>query len=115
MTTVINILVLLHLLGMAALVGGYATTFTNPRPIPAMLWGARAQLLTGLVLYWVMNSEGYDVSHVFVAIKLVIAVIVTGLLEAANGMAARDEPKPVLVQIAGVLAIVNVGVAALWQ
>ena len=44
------ILVFLHILGAAAIVGGWFATFKKPTVLPAQLYGAIAQLVTGLAL-----------------------------------------------------------------
>ncbi|NUP27327.1 MAG: hypothetical protein HOQ44_11660, partial [Nocardia sp.] len=48
MDFVYNVVVVTHLLGMAAVVGGYAAG--RPAVNEVMVWGARAQLVTGVVL-----------------------------------------------------------------
>ncbi|MHA6752101.1 hypothetical protein ACX31A_14725 [Dermacoccus nishinomiyaensis] len=50
MSTLNEILLLVHLLGMAAIVGGFLAVLKAPRAIPAMVWGARLQLLSGLAM-----------------------------------------------------------------
>ena len=50
MDLVYDIVVALHLLGMAAIVGGWIAVRSGRTVIAPIVWGARAQLVTGLVL-----------------------------------------------------------------
>src|SRR6478736_4992115 len=54
MDLVYNLLVALHLLGMAAVVGGWIAVRSGRTVIAPIVWGARAQLVTVLVaaLWW---------------------------------------------------------------
>ena len=49
MELLINLVVVLHLLGLAAIVGS-AVFVARGVPTPALVWGARAQIVTGLLL-----------------------------------------------------------------
>jgi hypothetical protein len=121
MDFVYTLVVALHLLGMAALVGGYFTVAAAARgrvpvPGPVMLWGARLQLLTGLVVVGlgeaVLDNE-YDSAKL--AVKLLVAVVVAALVEIASARARKDRAVASgLVHAAGGLAVLNVLVAVLW-
>ena len=78
-----TLLVALHLLGMAAILGGWFATRTSPRVHPAMLWGARAQIVTGLVLVGLaeagIGTDGELVNHPKIGVKLVVALAVAHL------------------------------------
>ncbi|MBO0852780.1 MAG: hypothetical protein J2P18_03325 [Nocardia sp.] len=115
MTIVYNLVVVTHLLGLAAIIGGYAVS--RPDVSPVMLWGARAQILTGLILVALaegIDSLGKDLNMTKIVIKLVIAVIVAGLAEVAHADARRGKQIAWMGDAAGGLAIVNVCVAVLW-
>ena len=102
-----------------------------------MVWGARAQVVTGIVLVGLheMSSDPADeLIRAKIGVKLVIALAVRGLREIANGrqrraLSAADVgggaradggattavlPATGLVQATAILAIVNVCVAVLW-
>lgn len=121
MDFIYTVLVALHLLGMAALVGGYLTVAVGARggslvPGPVMLWGARLQLLTGLVIVGlgeaVLDNE-YDTAKL--GVKLVVSVAVVALVEVASARARKGRAvAPGLVHAAGALAVLNVLVAVLW-
>lgn len=122
MELIYNLFVVTHMLGLAALVGGYlvAASRSGGELVPGavMVWGARVQLLTGLILTGIASGalDDMDVNNTKIAVKLVIALAVVALTEIAAGRARRGQPVAAgLVHGAGVLAIVNVLVASLWR
>ena len=110
-----EILLLVHLLGMAAIVGGFLAVLKAPRAIPAMVWGARLQLLSGLAMVGVAESQHWSLDHTWVAVKLVIALIVAGLLEVSSSKEKKGDSAAPLVQAAAALAVINVIVAIFWH
>ncbi|WP_067659008.1 hypothetical protein [Nocardia harenae] len=115
MDFVYNVLVVAHLLGMAAVVGGWAAG--RPAVNPVMVWGARAQVVTGIVLVGLaesIDSLGKDPNMVKIGVKLVIAVAVAGFAEVAHADAKRGKQVAWMADAAGGLAVVNVLVATLW-
>lgn len=72
-----DVLVVLHLLGMAIIIGGYFATIKKPRVMPGMLHGAYLQLVTGLLLTGLAEMGDGDVNHVKIGIKVVLAILVT--------------------------------------
>lgn len=140
MDVVYHLLVACHMLGLAALVGGYlVSALARPAAVPAgaaadgpvgtvssgtgpvvsqvMLWGARAQLVTGLLLVGVAEGvlDDVELSKAKIGVKLVVALVVAACAEIAAARQRRGEQAPAaLVHGAGMLAIVNVLVATLW-
>lgn len=115
MDFVYNLLVASHLLGMAAVVGGYAAG--RPAVNEVMVWGARLQIVTGIVLVGLaesLDSLGKDPNMVKIGVKLVIAFAVAAFAEIARADAKRGKQTVWMVDAAGVLAVVNVLVAVLW-
>ena len=109
-----NLLVLAHLLGMAAIVGS-AVFVARGVATPALLWGARAQLVTGLLLVGVAQAGDDPVNNTKIGVKLVIAVAVVACAEIAAAKERKGEgARPQLVTAAGVLALVNTAIAVLW-
>ena len=109
-----NLLVLAHLLGMAAIIGS-AVFVARGVATPALLWGARAQLVTGLLLVGVAQAEDDPVNNTKIGVKLVIAVAVVACAEIAAAKERKGEgARPQLVTAAGVLALVNTAIAVLW-
>ncbi|MGY0499716.1 hypothetical protein ACWZHB_14625 [Nocardia sp. FBN12] len=115
MEFVYDLVVVTHLLGMAAVVGGYVAS----RPVVSelMVWGARAQLITGVILAGLasgVDSLDKDPDTTKLAVKLVISVAVAAFAEMGRGDAKRGKQIDWMTDAAGGLAIVNVGVAVLW-
>jgi hypothetical protein len=114
MDVVQNLLVLAHLLGMAAIVGS-AVFVARGVVTPALLWGARAQVVTGLVLVGLAQAGDDPVDNTKVGVKLVVALAVAACAEIAGGRERRGRgSRPQLVHAAGALALLNAAVAVLW-
>ncbi len=115
MDFVYDLLVVAHLLGMAAIIGGWLTVLRAPRVLPAQVWGARAQLITGLALVGLAESGAVTLDepldHAKVAVKLVAAIVVTGLAESLARRQRDADPRAHVVGLGGLL---NVLVAVLW-
>lgn len=112
-----NIVVLVHLLAMAAVVGAYLMTIKAPYVSEVMVWGARIVLLAGIVIVGLaesVDSLGKDPIMAKIGVKLIIALAVVAFAEIARAKQKRDEPAVNLVHAAGGLAIVNVVIAVLW-
>jgi hypothetical protein len=135
MRVVIGVLVVLHLLGAAAIIGPWLAAPRSGRIRMAMVWGARAQVVTGILLVGLheMSSDpADDLIRPKIGVKLVIALAVAACAEIANGRQRRALatdagvdapgggattavlPATGLVQAAALLAILNVCVAVLW-
>ena len=114
MEPVIHVFVVLHLLGMAAIVGGWIAQRTGGRGMPALVWGARAQLITGLVLVGLNEMNDEPLNHVKVSVKLIVALAVAACAEIAGARAKKGSPAPTLVDAAAGLTVVNVLIAVLW-
>lgn len=114
-----DLVLVTHLLGMAAVVGGWFTTIGRATVVagPVMVWGARAQLISGLSLVGLasaVSSLDVHLDHNKVGLKLLIAIVVCACAEMARGRGGRGEDVRVLTNVAGYLAILNVVVAAVW-
>lgn len=114
MDLVHGLLVLLHLLGMAAIVGS-AVFVARGRVTPALVWGARAQVVTGILLVGLAEAGDDPVDNTKVAVKLVVAIAVAACAEIANGGVRRGRgERAQLVTAAGALAVLNTAIAVLW-
>ncbi|MEV0246978.1 hypothetical protein AB0H76_10355 [Nocardia sp. NPDC050712] len=115
MDFVYKLVVVTHLLGMAAVVGGYAAG--QPRVNEVMVWGARAQLITGVILVGLaesIDSLGKDPNMTKIGVKLVVSVLVAAFAEMGRADAKRGKDIPWMTHAAGGLAVANVLVATLW-
>ena len=108
-----HVFVVLHLLGMAAIIGS-AVFVARGAVTPALVWGARAQLLTGILLVGLVQTNDEEVDNTKIAVKLLVAVAVVACAEIAAAKERKGEGRPQLVNAAGALAVLNVLVAVLW-
>ena len=114
MDLLVNVVVVLHLLGMAAIIGS-AVFVARGAVTPALLWGARAQLLTGILLVGLLQADDEEVNNAKIGVKLLVAIAVVGCAEVAAAKERKGEgARPQLVNAAGALALVNVAIAVLW-
>ncbi|RVW02822.1 hypothetical protein [Rhodococcus xishaensis] len=117
MSVLYNIFVAVHLLGMAAIVGGYLSVLNAPRISEVMVWGARIQLLSGLVIVGMgesIASLDKDYDNAKIGVKLLIALAVVAVAEIGRARQKRGEGNPNLAHVVGGLAIVNTLIAVLW-
>ncbi len=109
------LLVFLHLLGMAILVGMFLLSRRAPAGAPLNVgWvhGAALQLITGLALQLLAPLTDADYNHVKLGIKLLVLLVIGGLalVYVFRRVAAPRWLNPTL---AG-LVVLNVGLAVFW-
>lgn len=121
MSALLNVLIVLHFLGLASLIGGFLVQMkTTPRVInPAMLHGALTQLATGVLMVGLLyplhskNPDEYGLpDNAKIGVKLLILLVILGLI-----LANRKKPSisnGIWGAIGG-LAIVNVIIAVFWS
>ena len=114
MEIVRQLLVFLHLLGMAVLVG----TFLLQRRIAPQgplnagwLHGSLLQLLTGLALVGVNEAQGKDLDHARTAVKLLVLVLILGIYV---GVRRRRNLPTWLAPVMAGLVVGNTAVAVFW-
>jgi hypothetical protein len=109
-----QILVLVHLIGFAALFGGFLVQLRSQEPEvnAAMLHGSLTLLITGVALVILAEIGPDPVNHVKIAIKLIITAVIV-LLVIKNRKFASI-PRGLWGLIDG-LTIVNAAVAVVWQ
>ena len=118
MDVVYKILVVLHFLGLASLIGGWLVQLraVGERYVSAaILYGVVTQLVTGVLL--VGLAEGVDsldrpVDRTKIGVKLVVTLVVT-VLYWANRL--RQYIPNGLYFLIGLLAVGNVVVAVFWR
>ena len=116
MTFLINILVMLHILGAAAIFGGWLANFKTPT-VNIWQWvGALVQLVTGLALVGAHEMNGGELNHMKIGIKLVIsiAIVVTAFI-GRKKVKAGEEVSTGIAHATGGLALVNILIATLWS
>ncbi len=114
MDTLRLILLVLHLLGMAALFGGLLAQTDSPvkKVNAAMRDGAGTAFLTGLALVGVLEGGDDPVNHAKVGVKLLIGLVLL-VLVMAN---LRKERIPGGLWVGMIaLSVINVMVAVMWS
>ncbi|MEU3918616.1 hypothetical protein [Streptomyces sp. NPDC029004] len=116
MDVLINVFVALHIIGIAALLGGFLTQMKamgagTARFSPAMLHGALTMLVTGVVLVGLNQADDQPVNSLKIGIKMALLVVILGLV-----YVKRDEEKvdKALFGAVGGLTIANIFIATLW-
>ena len=119
METLRLILVFLHMIGLAALLGGYLTQLSAGTPaFPRIMQrGAELQFMTGVALIGVrqaLHSDDEDewpVDHMKWGVKLLVLIAIFALLSIGR----RKEPTPAgMFHAVGLLAVANIAIATFW-
>lgn len=107
----------LHILGTAALIGGWLATFAKPTVLGWQHAGAWVQLVTGILLVGLleMNDDAGPVNHAKIAVKLVIliAVVVTAMTGRRKTAAQSPVPTGIAHSVGG-LSMINAAIAVFW-
>jgi hypothetical protein len=116
MSFLYELIVAVHLIGMAAIVGAFFVVLRAPRFVPAFLYGAVTQLVTGLVLVGMRESGAVPgeepLNHAKIGVKLLIALVIAVLAWLRRN--DRETANTGMIHAIGGLAVVNVLVATLW-
>lgn len=116
MDVLIHAVVGLHIIGIAALLGGFMTQMKamgrgEARMVPAMLHGALTMLVTGVALVGLHQAQDHTLNTVKLGVKMALLVVILGLV-----YVKRDDEKvaaPVFGAV-GALTAANVFIAVLW-
>jgi NO-binding membrane sensor protein with MHYT domain len=112
MSFVYELIVVLHFIGLASLVGGFMVQMsaTEKAINPAMLHGALTQLVTGIALVGLAESGAVDeeLNMTKVSIKLIIALAVAAIAFIGR---KRSGNQASLWGAAGGLALINIVIA----
>jgi len=113
MDLVEKLLLVLHFLGLASLLGGFLVQMsTRPRVVNlAMLHGALTQLVTGVLLVGTLEAADEPVDNAKVATKLVVLLVVLGLVVANR---KKAEISTAVWGAIGGLTLLNVVIAVFW-
>jgi hypothetical protein len=108
-----KLLLFIHLVGMAAVLGGALVQIaTPPRRVTAMvLHGGLTQLISGILLVGVLEADDATVDHAKIGVKLAVTVVIVGL--AWGYRASEALANAPFFGILG-LTLGNVGVAVFW-
>jgi cytochrome bd-type quinol oxidase subunit 2 len=112
-----DVLTLLHLVGFAALFGGFFVQLKSAEPVVnnAMLHGALTQLVTGVLLVGIasgVKDDDFTVDNTKMGVKLLVVLVITVLL-----FVHRKKPsisRGMLFAIGG-LTLLNAIIAVFWH
>lgn len=115
MDLVYHLLVVLHLIGWAIVLGGTLVNLRTPKIATGVLHGILTALVTGILLVGIASAglAGHEPDTTKIAVKLVVALVVTALVVLGVRKPSRVTTG-YLGAIAG-LTVVNVAVAVLWR
>ena len=116
MEFVFNLVVVLHFVGLALLLGAFLVQVKDPnKTVTRWMWdGALTQLLTGLIMVGMISSgalgdeEKGDLNHVKIGIKLVIVIVIAILAFIGK---KKPAPQVGLWATIGLLTLANVVIA----
>ncbi|MFF7966201.1 hypothetical protein ACFZC3_12665 [Streptomyces sp. NPDC007903] len=116
MTVLIHVFVALHIIGIAALLGGFLTQMKamgrgTARFVPAMLHGAITMLVTGVVLVGLDEANGHHVNNIKIGIKLALLIVILGLVYVKRDEETVDKG---MFGLVGALTTANIFIAVLW-
>ena len=117
MDILIGIVLILHFVGLAALLGGVLvqvkdTIAGKGRIVAAMIHGALTQLVTGILLVGLLEMSGGDVNNTKIAVKLAVVIVITVLVFVYR----KKQPLASwVVWLVGALTLTNIAIAVLWH
>ncbi|CAI3796375.1 hypothetical protein [Pseudarthrobacter sp. MM222] len=116
MNIVYNVMVFLHIIGAAMIVGIWIGQMKKPTVHPRQFDGAALQILTGVVMMGLIPALDMDANYFKLGIKFAIALAVAVLAFIGRRKYKKDEPiSKGLAHSVGGLALLNVAIATLWQ
>jgi hypothetical protein len=119
MEFVFNLVVVLHFVGLALLLGAFLVQVKDPqKTVTRWMWdGALTQLVTGLIMVGMISGgllgdeEKEELDHVKIGVKLAIVVVIAVLAYVGK---KRPAPQVGLWAAIGLLTLANVVIAVFW-
>lgn len=116
MDVLIHLFVGLHIIGIAALLGGFLTQMKamgrgTARFVPAMLHGALTMLVTGVALVGLNQADDQSVDNLKIGVKLALLIVILGLVYVKRDDEKVEKP---LFGLVGLLTVANIFIAVLW-
>ncbi|MBO4146008.1 hypothetical protein QWJ06_08145 [Kocuria rhizophila] len=115
MTFLLNLLLFLHIVGVAVIVGTWIYTMKRPTVTSGQFWAAVLMLITGLGLVGIREMDGGSINYAKITVKIVILLVV--LVASFIGMRKTQRNEPVstgLAHAVGGMALINAAVAVFW-
>lgn len=117
MDILFSILIFLHVVGAAMVVGIWVASMKKPTVHPRQRDGAIVQLVTGVAMMGLMPVMGWeDVNYIKYGLKLIFGLIIA--IAAFVGARKHRKGEPVSMGLAhtvGGLGLINIGLATLWN
>lgn len=112
MDLVFGILLVIHMIGWAIVLGGTLTNMREPRIAKGVTHGALTALVAGILLVGLAEMGDGDVNNVKIGVKLVVALVITFM----TIWGSRNEEKVTRGFLGGVagLTVANIAIAVLW-
>ncbi len=119
MEFVFNLVVVLHFVGLALLLGAFLVQVRDPqKTVTRWMWdGALTQLLTGLIMVGMISGgllgdeEKEELNNTKIGVKLAIVVVIAVLAFVGK---KRPAPQVGLWATIGLLTLANVVIAVFW-
>lgn len=116
MNVLIRVVLALHIIGIASLLGGFLTQMKamgagTARFVPAMLHGALTMLVTGVALVGLNQADGASVNNIKIGVKLLILIVILALVYVKRDEERVDKGAFAAV---GALTAANIFIATLW-
>jgi hypothetical protein len=116
MIIVYNIMVFLHIVGAAMIVGIWIGNMKKPTVHPRQFDGAALQIITGIVMMGLIPALHMDANYFKLGIKFAIALAVGVLAFMGRRKYKKGEDISAgLAHSVGGLALLNVAIATLWN
>ncbi len=116
MDFIYNLVVILHFIGLASLVGGFIVQMSSPDKgvNAAMFQGALTQLVTGLIMVGMVEGGAVEdeLNMTKISVKLAVVLVVTVLAFIGR---KKTPPQVALWGAIGALSIANIFIAVLWS
>lgn len=116
-----NTLVVLHIVGLASLFGGWLTQMKAmaqkaAKVVPAMIHGAWTALITGVALVGVAEwrialGANFEVDHTKIAVKSILAAVILTLVMVYRKKESVATP---IFGTIGLLTLANIVLAVFW-
>lgn len=115
-----NVVLALHIIGIAALLGGMLFQIPAIRTrkavvLPAMMHGAWTMLVTGVLLVGLQYPLGNDVNNLKVSIKLAVLAVLVVIIVIALVNRKREQLATWVLPAIGALTVVNILLATVWK
>lgn len=105
----IRIFLVLHLIGLASLLGGFLTQMTSlksgAKVVPAMMHGAWLLLVTGLAMVGMVYANDEKVNNMTLGLK---SAVITAIFFIAYSFNKKDKAPKWVVPTIGALTVINI-------